>query len=361
MPSFMVWLLAVPLVCIAGWWSLRFLPVALAWHKPLPYAIALVRFLWLPALLLALLAGLTGHWVLAGLALMECLVVIAGLSPYFRRILTPQGHLDASYETADDLTVMTLNCRFGQARARDIIDALLHYDVDVLALQELSSDLVKSLESEGLGKLLPYRQLGQELPGDNGGFNGIWTRLETISSTPKILDIPAAQSPAITVHLNRVDQSAQVGRAANLAATGATSVQVLKPQNDTEITLVSTHPKSPMRGLRHWSDGITGLASLVHGPSGTRSSTQATSLIVMGDLNSGLDHSSFRSLLAAGFTDASLAQAQGFTRSFPSWIPWPRLELDHVLTTGPLSTESIRPLTIPGSDHLALIARLRFG
>lgn len=56
---------------------------------------------------------------------------------------------------------MTLNCRYGRANAAAIVSAVKEHDVAVLALQELTDDLVAALDEAGLSDLLPYRQLGR--------------------------------------------------------------------------------------------------------------------------------------------------------------------------------------------------------
>ena len=80
--------------------------------------------------------------------------------------------------------VMTLNCRYGRANAAAIVSAVKEHDVAVLALQELTDDLVAALDEAGLSDLLPYRQLGESKETDNGGFNGIWIRIEPSDTSP---------------------------------------------------------------------------------------------------------------------------------------------------------------------------------
>lgn len=88
--------------------------------------------------------------------------------------------------------VMTLNCRYGRANAAAIVSAVKEHDVAVLALQELTDDLVAALD-EAASDLLPYRQLGENKDTDNGGFNGIWIRIEPSDTSPITAVIPAAR------------------------------------------------------------------------------------------------------------------------------------------------------------------------
>ena len=81
--------------------------------------------------------------------------------------------------------------------------------------------------------------------------------------------------------------------------------------------------------------------------------------MVLGDLNCGIDHPSFRRLLASGFRDASMSATRKPSVSFPSWLVWPRIELDHVLLSGGITAGRIETFTVPGTDHLATVATLR--
>lgn len=339
--------LGTALTLLVLWWALRFLPAGAEGHLPLPYLIALIPFLWIPALLLAVVAVMLGCWPLA-VAAVVLAVIVALRVPLYRLSLREtsretkretycETHPEASDTTArghDEqpgapITVMTLNCRFGRADADAIMDAVRAHDVDVLALQELTADLVGALDAAGIRDVLPHRQLGEDRPTDNGGFNGLWTRLAPVAAASSSAQIPAADVPMIVASPTRNGQPADAP--------------------DSAIAFASAHTKSPMRGCRAWSQGIVGLGRLAL--------QRAT--VVLGDLNCGIDHPSFRKLLAAGFRDASMSALRKPMVSFPSWLAWPRIELDHVLISGGIDAERVETLTIHGSDHLATVAALR--
>ena len=260
---------------------------------------------------------------------------------------------------------MTLNCRYGKASADAIIAAVRERHIDVLALQELSTDLIKRLERGGLHRILPYRQLGMPREKtDNGGFNGIWSRTKPKRGTHGIVSIPAADVPGI----------------------------MLQTDDGTSVAFASAHTKSPMRGCREWSDGIRSLSALVPMPrksvsAGTGREERATGskagrgggsaypdvdiAVLMGDLNADIDHASFRELLRSGFRDAALAQARGHVNTFPSQVPWPRIELDHIMaatreSASGSAAEPARAVAFSGvesfvvedTDHLALTATM---
>lgn len=459
----MVWLLSLILLLLAAWTALRFLPAGAEGRQPLPYMIALIPFLWIPALVCAAVAGVLSYWWVCAAAIAEAVVVTALQAPYWRRRFagtwlesllrrhrTGRGDGDGTdrrdaspYDTSAcdtapsvastsattrsittvasatvptgttmasgaapsgtiptgtalsgaasrtvspsvttpttavqpaepyrcplaRFTVMTLNCRYGRANAEAIVAAVRTHSVAVLALQELTAGLVEDLETNGLSLLLPYRQLGQEKLSDNGGFNGIWTRFMPEDMTPAAVDIPAADVPSVTVAFpqpvpeyeivdgdgrERPEASGPDADRTGTVGTGADAGQ----QGTVMVTFASAHPKSPMRGCRAWSDGIIGLGALARP---RFDGVDRCDCVVLGDLNSGLHHPSFRRLLAQGFHDADLSIAQGPTMTFPSWIPWPRIELDHVLCTDGVTAGHIESFRIDGSDHLAVAVSL---
>lgn len=413
----------IVLIVLIAWLALTELPAGWDGHKPLPYLIALTPFLWIPFTALAI-AGACLH----ALPFTICAVVmlIASLmrqSAYWlngikapntaaalaRRLAERKAREDG--ETADaarprkshpdhgQFRVLTLNCRYGRADAERIVGLVRDEDIAVLALQELSDDLVARLDAAGLNALLPYHELGEALPTDNGGFNGVWMRVEPSASTPTGVPIPAADVPTMTIPFS----------------------------STRDITFASAHPKSPMRGCRAWSEGIIGLRALIAHPkdeprekyptlaaidaanraaaaaakkdasrdgafaqagisahsatadraarhdaadhaaattaadaqqSAAQRSERETICVVMGDFNSSIPHPSFRKLLAAGFHDAALTDARGLRPTYPHWIKWPRIVLDHVLFTDYLTASDVCAVEVPGTDHLALAATL---
>lgn len=313
----MIALLWVILVVGVLWLALSLLPAGADGHGPLPYLIALTSFLWIPFTAIAIGGALLHNWTLALCAALACCLSSLPKLIYHRRSM-------ASSQSQGAFNVMTLNCRYGRADAAAIVQAVRNHDIAVLALQELTDELVSALNVAGLDDLLSYRQLGEARTSDNGGFNGIWIRVEPSDASPITAMIPAADVPGVCFPIN---------------ATRS-------------ITFVSAHPKSPMRGCRDWSAGIIGLGELAS----TQKAHDIT--VVMGDLNSGIAHPSFRALLRSGFMDAALFQTNGQQATFPSWLHWPRIILDHILFTHGLHASNVRSFVVQGSDHLALMATL---
>jgi endonuclease/exonuclease/phosphatase (EEP) superfamily protein YafD len=82
-------------------------------------------------------------------------------------------------------------------------------------------------------------------------------------------------------------------------------------------------------------------------------------VIVAGDFNATLDHSVFRSAIT-GCADAAEQAGEGLTASWPTrWPRWFGPQIDHVLVTGGVTAEALSVHDVPGSDHRAVLTRLR--
>ena len=352
------------------WTTLSALPAGLEARMPLPYMIALTPLLWVPLMILAAVAAWQHEWTAMSLLIVVALIASSQRINYWGTSIDPagkrkeshretarettsptlskshnsntsgtsntpkegpetisDGHCETTRETlSPQFSVMTMNCRYGRADAAEIIRNIRERNISVLALQEVTDDLITRLTEADINELLPYHQFGDAKETDNGGFNVIYSRYEPSAAVPNVVSIPAADVPAIT----------------------------LKTSGNRTVTLCSAHPKSPMRGCADWSAGILGLRELAR----AKSVSNRNIVVVMGDLNSSTDHPSFRALLKSGFKDASLIQAAGPNLTFPSWLKWPRIELDHVLFTPGLKPSGVKSFEVEGTDHLALTATL---
>ena len=311
-------LLWILLGLIALWMALRFLPAGADWHRPLVELIALIDLLTVPLLAILIWTVVAGAWPQCLLALIELTLV----SCQRLRYRLPPADRTSQSSSDHELSVMTLNCRFGRADPEEVVRCVRTYGVEVLALQEVKGKLLKSLQDAGLNQHLPYLTQGTASPDDNGGYNAIFSAYQPVKASPSALDLPAAAVPLVELK------------------TGSGPIRV-----------ASVHPKSPQRGARQWGRGIAALARLSHPPVPT---------IVMGDCNATLQHPTFRAMLAeSGLHDASLHLKAGSHLTFPSASELPSLiEIDHILTDGDLVPQSMHTLRIPGSDHRALVARL---
>ena len=237
-----------------------------------------------------------------------------------------------------EISVMTLNCRYGKASAHQIIEIAKKYHVNTLLLQELSESLVKNLKKLGISEIFPTLCVGAQSEHNNGGFNAIFTQYSAISTCDNAVKIEAASIPSVTTHLTSPAQTQQIS-----------------------VKFASAHPKSPMRGCEAWSEGIRALSNIAdRSTESTDFSTIPTLTILTGDLNSTIDHPSFRTLLKAGFTDTGISLGKRL-QTWPTWLKWPNLTLDHVLFCAKnCRAQAVWQQTevIDGTDHLAYLAEI---
>ncbi|OFQ97742.1 hypothetical protein HMPREF2909_02415 [Alloscardovia sp. HMSC034E08] len=319
--------------CIALWMALRYLPAGWDSFGPLPFITALIPLLAIPlcgVLALSLFTHSTTQvWTSIALLIVHIVWSLTYFVPLPAEIMpvlgSPRQSMNSAVSTDSEqtITVMTLNARYGHADTSAIIHTLKQMNVDVLAVQEVSSDFVKRLHEAGIDTLMPHEQLGEKKASDNGGFNALWSRYLVTQSGSTLLNNMGSHTPWITVQVN-----------------------------NQAVHIVSTHPYSPQRSTEQWHHDITALASL---SSGTDVPT-----IVMGDMNSSTVHPSLRSTINTGLLDSSLELHSGAHPTFPSsWTFLPSMiEIDHVLHTREMQSVSVKTAVIPRTDHKALIATL---
>ncbi len=91
----------------------------------------------------------------------------------------------------------------------------------------------------------------------------------------------------------------------------------------------------------------------------TRYCAGGTPTIVAGDFNATWDHSVLRDA-SAGCSDAAAQRGQGLQPTWPAWMPdWFGAQIDHVFVTPPIAAEDFVVRELTGSDHRALVVRLR--
>lgn len=118
------------------------------------------------------------------------------------------------------------------------------------------------------------------------------------------------------------------------------------------LHVVAFHSVAPVPGsVPRWRSDMALLAKWCAGP---------TPAVVAGDFNATLDHSALRAGMA-GCADAADQRGAGLV---PTWGPTDRTravgpQIDHVLATDPIAAETFTVHDIAGSDHRAIVARLR--
>ncbi|MGA9870604.1 MAG: endonuclease/exonuclease/phosphatase family protein [Rhodococcus sp. (in: high G+C Gram-positive bacteria)] len=229
----------------------------------------------------------------------------------------PQFLADDNTSSGAEITVLTVNVAHGDADAAAIVDQARSSKADFLAVQELTQAEVDDLTAAGIDELMPYN-FTAALPVADG--TGLWSRTPLTDGT-------------------------------RLAGFGFVPVQANTVVYGVPLTVVSFHAMSPAtpRHTVQWAEDLAHMRRLMESYPGT--------VVVAGDFNATGDHRQFRDLARGEFRDAAESAGAGLFRTFPSSRPLARL--DHVVTSASVDALEVGPVTIPDSDHLAVVARLR--
>jgi endonuclease/exonuclease/phosphatase (EEP) superfamily protein YafD len=277
-----------------------------------------------------LVLAATVAWWLAVLLAIPAVLLAAGQLPR-RRPGPGRGELARGPATATasvsagpaTLRVLTLNAMIGAADPAATVAAARRYDVDVLAIQELTPGLVGRLAEAGLLDLLPFTHAD---PRPGGAGTGLWSRHELTPRPP----VPGLRLASPTALITLGGQP---------------------------VIVRAVHPVAPFeRRHRDWHRELNQLRAVLTATPGAQ--------VVAGDFNASRDHRPFRDLLAAGFADcadvAALRPWPGFTWPANRWYP-PVMRLDHILVSPGITVTEARTVAVPGTDHRGVLAVLDLG
>jgi endonuclease/exonuclease/phosphatase (EEP) superfamily protein YafD len=220
------------------------------------------------------------------------------------------------------LTVMALNVGSTGIDAAALVAEVKNREVDVLALPELAPPGLEALDSAGLASVLPGRALDVDWAGTGSGL--------------------FARFP-----LDQVERVPGSAFYQSRAVAGVPDVSV--PVHLTAVHVDSPHPgHTPM-----WRAELQQLGQL------WRAAPEGGHAILLGDFNATGDHREFRDLLALGLTDAAATAGKGLAPTWPVNSPAPAFAaLDHVLVSPGIKVAGFDVVTLPGTDHAAVVARL---
>ena len=313
--------------------------------NPRPQLAALAPVATVPAFAAVLLAAFTAWWLVVLLAIPAAVLLAWQLPPPgSRRGRAVAGPGPGGGPAPDGLTVrvLSVNARGGVADAAALLHTVRRHEVDVLAVQELTPGLASRLTVAGLARALPFAELDPR-PGSPGV--GLWASWP-LTPLPPVPGMVAAAPRAR-----------------------------IEPRPGCPVTLVSVHPKAPVKGkAERWQHDLEQLrAALI---------SVAEPQVVAGDFNASRDHRAFRDLLAAGFVDCADAAPRrpwpGFTwptsldfdvsrvhRPVQGWLRTrrmvPVMRLDHVLVSRAAATvRETRVIPVPGTDHHGVLAVIDF-
>jgi endonuclease/exonuclease/phosphatase (EEP) superfamily protein YafD len=294
--------------------------------SPRPQLAALAPVAVVPAAAAVIVAAVTAWWLAVLLAIPAAMLVIWQLPPLKRtghQAVPGLSHESEPAETTLRLRLLTLNARHGGADPAALLRTLQRHNVDVLAVQELTPQMVSRLIAAGLPKVLPFSHLDIR-PGRSGA--GLWARWP-LNPLPPVPDLRWTAPRA------RID-----------------------PLGGQPVTLSSLHVLAPMSGNADiWQREL----ALIRQTLATGEEPQ----VVAGDFNASRDHRPFRDLLAGGFQDCA---DSGQSRPWPGFT-WPNtrkllpvMRLDHVLVPRTATVRTTRAIRAAHTDHLAVVAVIEF-
>lgn len=251
--------------------------------------------------------------LVAGLSAAGLAVHVIWMGPLF----VPDGP-----RHGDRLTVLSTNLEYGAADTSVVVQLVREHDVDLLAVQELTSDSTPTLRAE-LARLLPYSYLRPE-PHSAAG-SGIWSRY------------PLRDEGTIDPMYFR-----------NLRATVDLGTE------RGELTFAAVHPVPPGIGSQDDPDHEVlrnGLAKLAR---------SRDRVVVAGDFNATYDHGTIQRLLDLGLVDAADRAGAGVVPTWPAGrgIPPALYGIDHVLVDSDIGVTDFDRSLVPATDHYAVSADL---
>lgn len=284
----------------------------------LDVAASLRAHLALDALALAVLLGAARRLRGALVCLVAAAVLAAGLRPVWT------AAEDASPARADavEITLVSANLLRTNPRMTEAREALLALDPDILVLIEVPWKL-ESVAAAAFGEA----RLSHALPSPHGDIG-----ISVLAERPYRRSPPIVFRNWVPWHL---------------------AVDVRLDAQGRSLRLVAFHFPAPFtRGHALRREGLPDLAPLATDP-----------LVAVGDF----DAAPWTRTLARTAETLGAEVAGGWR---PSWFPslgalgdrlrpWLGLPIDNLLTSPSVQVLSLRVVPIPGSDHLAQVARLR--
>jgi endonuclease/exonuclease/phosphatase family metal-dependent hydrolase len=298
-------------VVVAPWalWALIRL-FGLERGYPLVPLMAYTPFVVIASILAAGGAALLRRWAPTALgALATGLLLIAVL---------PRAIADGDPAIANPigLRILTINTHSSKADPAAIAKLVRENRIDLLSLQELTTQGAAELRRSAVARELQYGLLA--LRGDAYG-SGLFSRYPLRKG-----------GPAATIR--EIDATVKL------------------PGGSVEVFCV--HPVAPtdQSAVRLWQDTFDALP---------RAEPDGALRVLAGDFNATLDHDVLRDLIASGYRDAGDAEGKGLDFTWPSHRSFPPLvTIDHILADRRIGIDDYAVHDLPGTDHRAVSTSL---
>jgi len=202
-------------------------------------------------------------------------------------------------------------------RRQEVAEALWALESDVLVVVELTPAAQEAIVSNGAIAGYPHR-----VEDPREGFYG-----SAIYSRYPIID----------------------GDVISVAGSPMTRATIALPGGS--ATVIAVHTVQPLAGLDSLRSQLAALDELAE--------SSSIPVILAGDFNATRQHGPFRELLDDGFTDAHLSTGRGWAATWPTGrrVP-PFALLDRVIVSAAFTARHTSEVTVPGSDHKAVVAHL---
>ena len=233
----------------------------------------------------------------------------------FHAALLVPAYAGAHASGAPDLVVLNLNLRKGHADAREAVALARREHAQLVVLEEVTPGELTRFHAAGITRTLPYEA-------GSAGSGGSGTVVFSAYSLGQVARVPLQHDGY------RIAVAAPV-----------------------PFWLVAVHVAQPLVGPGNWGADWSVLDQVVP------ALTDKPALMV-GDFNSTLDHRPMRDLLGDGFADAARSANSGWQPTWPS-TGLGLIAIDHLLSRGGYRAISTETFHVRGTDHRALVARLK--
>ena len=259
--------------------------------------------------------------VVVALALRRRAVAIAALVPALAlvAVVAPRALPGPRAEAAGGrpLTVLTANLRFGSADPDAVVDLARRSGADLVSLQELTPEELAAIDAAGARELYPHRVDEARAGAQGSALLSRWPLTDPVRREDLRNAMPEA----------------------TLRMPGAPPVRVQ-----------AVHPVTPLHDdASVWAQTLRALP---------RATPHGELRLLAGDFNATLDHHELRDLIGSGYTDAGDAAGIGLQGTYPARRRL-RITIDHVLVDRRTRVTSGSVHLVAGTDHRALVARLR--
>ncbi|MFD7707073.1 endonuclease/exonuclease/phosphatase family protein [Streptomyces sp. NPDC059786] len=281
---------------------------------PVPQALAFLPWLLVPTVLALLLAALA-RWRTGLVWAVLALGALAWFIEPYGRTGAPAGPAVAG------LRVLTSNVEFGRATDA-LVPAIRRERPDLVFVEECDDGCQDRLDAEFRETgAFPYRAA---VPGTGSGGSVILSRFP-------------------------------LRRAAGVDGSMGMPGAVAGVRGHT-VRLQLAHPMPPLpEQLGVWRRELGALRAWAAAGDGTPT-------VLAGDFNASQDHAAFRRILDTGLYDGARLAGAGRTPSWPArtagTAPHFGAQIDHVLVSPDFSARRAAFLTLPGTDHRALVVDL---